>query len=164
MMKRSRRAKRMERHHSRNKGNPAFNVISLMDIFTILVFFLLVSASEIEILPNVKDIELPESVAQKKPKETVIVVVTENDILLEGSPVVTVADALGGSESSIASLKTALQGQLKPSTDPEDVQEITIMGDKEIPFRLLKKVMVSCTEAGFTRISLSVVQKPSQQG
>ncbi len=67
----SRRAKRMERHHQRTKKQASLNMVSLMDIFTILVFFLLVSSSSVQDLPNAKKIKLPESVAQKMPKETV---------------------------------------------------------------------------------------------
>ena len=69
MMNTSRRAKRMERNHKRNKQS-SLNLVSLMDIFTILVFFLLVSSSNVQQLPNSKDISLPTSVADKAPKET----------------------------------------------------------------------------------------------
>ena len=70
-MVKSARAKRMEKHHRRHKSGTALNLVSLMDIFTILVFFLLVSSSEVEVLPNAKDIQLPEAIAQEKAKETV---------------------------------------------------------------------------------------------
>ncbi|MEJ2362362.1 MAG: hypothetical protein P8Z75_13220 [Gammaproteobacteria bacterium] len=42
-MKESHRTRRMERHHKRNKKTATLNMVSMMDIFTILVFFLLVS-------------------------------------------------------------------------------------------------------------------------
>ena len=57
-MVKSARAKRMEKHHKRNKGTAALNLVSLMDIFTILVFFLLVNSSDVETLPNAKDLQL----------------------------------------------------------------------------------------------------------
>ena len=54
-MVRSGRAKRMEKHHKRNKSTAALNLVSLMDIFTILVFFLLVNSSDVETLPSTKE-------------------------------------------------------------------------------------------------------------
>ena len=84
-MKQSRRAKRMARHHKRNKGTPAFNLVSLMDIFTILVFFLLVNTGEGEVLPSTRSVHLPESVAEQKPRQNVVVMLTEHDVLVEGN-------------------------------------------------------------------------------
>ena len=55
------RAARMERHHKRHKGGAGINLVSMMDIFTILVFFLLVNSSEVEVLPNAKEFVLPDS-------------------------------------------------------------------------------------------------------
>ena len=68
-MVKSGRAKRMDKHHRRNKGVASLNLVSLMDIFTILVFFLLVNSSDVEVLPNAKDVQLPESIAEEKAKE-----------------------------------------------------------------------------------------------
>ena len=65
-MQMSRRALRMERHHKRHRSRGGLNLVSLMDIFTILVFFLLVNSSEVQTLPNAKDLELPESIADRK--------------------------------------------------------------------------------------------------
>ncbi len=82
-MVKSKRAKRMERHHKRGKGAP-LNLVSLMDIFTILVFFLLVNSSDVEVLPNAKDVQLPESIAEEKAKETVVIVIGDDDIIVQG--------------------------------------------------------------------------------
>mgnify|MGYP000270063153 CR=1 FL=1 len=77
------RAARMGRHHSRHKKGVALNLVSLMDIFTILVFFLLVNSSEVEVLPNAKDVQLPESIAETKARESVVVLVTVSEILVK---------------------------------------------------------------------------------
>ena len=91
-MVKSARAKRMDKHHARNKGAVALNLVSLMDIFTILVFFLLVNSSDVETLPNAKDLQLPESIAEKKAKETVVILIGEVDILVQGTVIAKVAD------------------------------------------------------------------------
>ncbi len=167
-MKQSRRAKRMERHHKRHKGTPAFNLVSLMDIFTILVFFLLVNSGEGEVLPSTRNVDLPESIAEQKPRQNVVVMVTERDILVQGNRIALLKDVNRSDKLVIDPLKFALETQnkrrlLESSPDKMKAPEVTIMGNKEIPYRLLKKVMATCTEAGFGKISLAVMQKAAQE-
>src|SRR5262245_53976655 len=157
----SKRALRMEKRHQ--KAGPAhLNIVSLMDIFTLLVFFLLAS-NDTEVLPSTSIVKMPESVSEEKPRETVVVMVTDDDILVRGERVVTTKAALAGSAPVIAPLKAALVDEasrliVADGAAPE-AREVTIMGDKAIPFRLLKKVMATCTDAAYERISLAVVQK-----
>ena len=164
-MKASRRARRMSAHHQRSKRSAALNMVSLMDIFTILVFFLLVSASSVQDLPNAKQIQLPESVADQLPKETVIITVSGEDIVVQGRKVASVQDVMRSTKNEIEALKQELnhltaQKFVAVTTDNKPVpQEVTIMGDKEIPFNLLKKIMLTCTKANYTNISLAVLRK-----
>jgi biopolymer transport protein TolR len=157
------RAARMERHHKRHRLG-GLNLVSLMDIFTILVFFLLVNSSEVEVLPNAKEVQLPESIADQRARETVVVLVTPEHLLVQGRVIGDVAEIMASREIIIPALKSELTRQaergLRQKTR-EDVEsrEVTIMGDKEIPYQLLKKVMATCTEADYGRLSLAVLQK-----
>jgi biopolymer transport protein ExbD len=167
-MVKSGRAKRMEKHHKRNKGMVALNLVSLMDIFTILVFFLLVNSSDVETLPNTKDLQLPESIAEKKAKETVVILIGEVDIIVQGTPVAKVAKVMATKGNIIPALREALQSQndrvLRRTAQDEIVgREVTIMGDKDIPYRLLKKVMATCMESDYGQISLAVLQRSSDK-
>jgi biopolymer transport protein ExbD len=167
-MVKSGRAKRMEKHHKRNKGAGALNLVSLMDIFTILVFFLLVNSSDVETLPNAKDLQLPESIAEKKAKETVVILIGEVDIIVQGTPVAKVADVLATKGNDIPELREALLSQndrvmRRAAQDDIAGREVTIMGDKDIPYRLLKKVMATCTQSDYGQISLAVLQKSSDK-
>ena len=167
-MVKSRRAKRMGRHHTRNKATAALNLVSLMDIFTILVFFLLVNSSDVEVLPNDKDIQLPESIAEEKAKETVVIIIGDEDIIVQGTPVAKVSDVLALRGNDIPALRQALLSQndrVLRREAQEDIagREVTIMGDRDIPYRLLKKVMATCTESEYGRISLAVLQKSSDK-
>ncbi len=167
-MKMSARAKRMDRRHERAKRGGALNLVSLMDIFTILVFFLLVNSSDVEVLPNAKEIQLPESIAEQKAKETVVVLIGDTDIIVQGKPIARVADVMQRSDNIIAELKEALRRQndrvlRREANDDIANREVTIMGDKDIPYRLLKRVMATCTDADYGRISLAVMQKSSDQ-
>lgn len=168
-MIKSRRVIRMERHHERTGYKGAINLVSLMDIFTILVFFLLVNSSDGEVLPTLKSVKLPQSVSEEKPRETVVVMVTGESILVQGKVVASVEQLLTEQDSKSNQLKQALDDlNSRARTNNEDIdparREATIMGDREIPYRLLRKVMATCSEAGFGRISLAVLQKSLQEG
>jgi len=167
-MARSGRAKRMEKHHKRNKGAGALNLVSLMDIFTILVFFLLVNSSDVQTLPNAKELQLPESIAEEKAKETVVIIIGETDLVVQGTPVAKIADIIATKGNDIPELREALLSQndrVLRRDAQEDIagREVTIMGDKDIPYRLLKKVMATCTESDYGQISLAVLQKSSDE-
>ena len=167
-MVKSARAKRMEKHHRRNKGSGVLNLVSLMDIFTILVFFLLVNSSDVQTLPNAKDMKLPESIAEKKPQENVVVLIGKTDILVQGTPVAKIADVMATKGNDIPELREALLSQndrvlRRAAKDDVAGREVTIMGDKEIPYRLLKKVMATCTASDYGQISLAVLQKSSDK-
>ena len=167
-MAKSARARRMDKHHKRNKAGGALNLVSLMDIFTILVFFLLVNSSDVEVLPNAKEVQLPESIAEQKAKETVVILIGDEDILVQGAPVAKVADVMATKGNDIPALRQALKSQndrvlRREAKDDIAGREVTIMGDKDISYRLLKKVMATCTEADYGQISLAVLQKSSDQ-
>ena len=168
-MQKSHRAARMDRRHKRGKkASVALNLVSLMDIFTILVFFLLVNSSNVEVLPNTKDIQLPESIAEEKAKETVVIVIGEEDIIVQGTPVAKVAEVLARTGNDIPQLRQALLSQndrvlRKEAQDDIAGREVTIMADKDIPYRLLKKVMATCTQSDYGQISLAVLQKSADQ-
>lgn len=166
-MKFAGRAARMDRHHRRHQRKVGLNLVSLMDIFTILVFFLLVNSSEVEVLPSAKDVQLPESIAETKARETVVVLVTDEQVLVQGEVVASVAEVMAADSLVIPSLRAALENQservLRAADDASDeTREVTIMGDREIPYRLLKRVMATCTEANYTQLSLAVMQKTSE--
>jgi biopolymer transport protein ExbD len=167
-MRLSARAQRMERRHERGKKLGALNLVSLMDIFTILVFFLLVNSSDVQTLPNAKDIQLPQSIAEEKAKETVVILIGEEDILVQGTPIAKVDDVMRRKGNDIPELRQALMAQSdrvlrREAQDDIAGREVTIMGDKDIPYRLLKKVMATCMESDYGQISLAVLQKSSDQ-
>lgn len=167
-MKNMRRIKRMGRGAKRKKI-PGMNLVSLMDVFTILVFFLLVNSANTEELDNPKNLKLPDSVAERKPDQTIVVMITPDNIMVRGEVVTTVEEAIEQEQGEIESLRAVLQAESKrmlnlSTESSERGKEITIMGDRQLPFRLLKKVMSTCTAAGFSEISLAVMQKASQTG
>ena len=110
-MVKSGRAKRMNKHHKRHKQTTGLNLVSLMDIFTILVFFLLVNSSDVQTLPNTKDLQLPESIAETKPEETVVILIGERDIRSEGTPIASIDEVMATKGNDIPALREALLSQ-----------------------------------------------------
>ena len=78
-MRNSRRIKRMSRNRVKITK---MNLTSLMDVFTILVFFLLVNSGSVEILESPKNVLLPESKVESKPRETVIISISPEEIMV----------------------------------------------------------------------------------
>ena len=143
------------------------NLTSLMDVFTILVFFLLVNSGSVELVQSPKDVKLPESFEESKPRETVVISVSPEDVIVQGRLVAKVADILEGKDDSLAPLGARL-AELKenivgPATlTVADSQEVTILADKSVPFIVVRMVMSACTDEGYENVSLAVVQKPTQ--
>ena len=162
-MKMSRRAKRMARSHKRHK-TPALNLVSLMDIFTILVFFLLVSSSNSYQLPSAKEMVLPTSKSQNPPEETLVIAVTRFDILIEGQKVGSVEDTLNSDNPIINDLKNELQFYKTQNPNQLEEKKITIMSDENAPYKIIKKVLTTCQEQNYTRIAFAALQeeKPSK--
>ncbi len=163
-MKNSRRIKRMSRNKKRVAG---LSLVSLMDVFTILVFFLLTNSASNEVLSNPKEIALPDSVVESKPRETIVIFVSSEVILLQGEPIMKTSDALLSKKEIIPFLREKLLEQKKKvigvnaKTELES-KEVTLLADKKIPFKLLKRIMSTSTSAGYGKISLAVIQKASQ--
>ena len=156
----------LERRNERKTRNVSLvdlNLVSLIDIFTILIFFLLSNSADVEILPSNKAVKLPESTAEKKPRETIVVMVTPNDILVQGRKVAQVSDVMGAEGDLIEPLKSELDlqagRQVVRRENEAQTKAVTIMGDKEIPYRLLRKVMVTCARANFSEVSFAVLRK-----
>jgi biopolymer transport protein TolR len=154
--------KRAERK-SRNRMSMDMNLVSLIDIFTILLFFLLSSATGVEILTSTKAVKLPTSSADKLPKETLVIVVAGQDILVDGRKVATVDEALATQGDEIAPLKAelALHAQKVVVREENKAQgrAVTIMGDRDIPYALLRKVMATAARADFSDVSFAVTKK-----
>lgn len=142
---------------------PTLNLVALMDVFTILVFFYLVHATDVEIPATSHLVRLPDSTADRQPRATVVVMITSEDIRVQGEPVTVLGKVENAAGSEIAELRTVLE-QYNPVEHDRRGSEVTILGDKSIPFALLKKVMVTCTRAGYDHISLAVLQRSVPAG
>ena len=160
----------MKRHHERGADkNASLNMVSLMDIFTILVFFLLVSAASTDILPNPKNIKLPRSTAETAPRENIVIIVGDNRILLQGKEMVDTSSVMSSNKQIIVPLYNELVRLEKTGASVQGKNDIaskgvTILGDRDLPYALLKKIMLTCSAAKFVNISFAVNRIAAENG
>jgi biopolymer transport protein ExbD len=163
-MKNSRRMRRMGRSKKKVAG---LMLTPLMDVFTILVFFLLFHSSGGDVMEAPKQIKLPESIVETKPRETVVITVSPEVVLVQGEAVVRTPELFEDRIKTVAEIRERLK-QLERNIIGISTKtvvaskEVTILADKTIPFRVLKKIMSTCTGSGYEKISLAVIQKSVQ--
>jgi biopolymer transport protein TolR len=156
---------RLKRHRKRkHDGDSHMALVPFIDMLTILVVFLLVHTSDVDVMPNTKNISIPVSISSTKPRETVVVMITKTEVLVDGHPVMSVADITATDGDVVEPLKLALSSQAdrvlaSAAQDTIAEREVTIMGDRNLPYTVLKKVMNTCTQSNYGKVSLAVLEK-----
>ena len=154
---------RIKRHRQRRHGANHFALIPFIDMMTILVVFLLAHTAEVDILPNTKNISIPQSLSDRKPSAAVVVMVTKDSVYVDGLLVGSLGDLIVNQGTSFAPLKSALVSQnarsLRAEQSDVSKREVTIMGDKSTPYSVLKTIMKTCGEADYGKVSFAVVER-----
>lgn len=163
-MRNTRRIKRMSRNRVKITK---MNLTSLMDVFTILVFFLLINSGSVQLVEAPKNVQLPESREETKPRETVVIFISAEDVLVQGEIVAQTADILDNDAEYVGAISARLAEMKENIVGPNTLaaaasQEVTILADKNVPFIVVRKVMSTCTVEGYENVSLAVIQKPAQ--
>jgi biopolymer transport protein ExbD len=151
-------------HKRRERVDAQLNLIPLIDILSVMVAFLLVYSTDVELLQNPKGVSIPQSVTDARPKQSVVVMVTKDALLVQGEPVATFAEVSDPRTQLIEPLRKVLQRPMGgPDAEARDAdftsQEVTVMADKDLPYEVLRKVLATCTAASYGKISLAVMQK-----
>jgi biopolymer transport protein ExbD len=151
-------------HRVGEREDAQLNLIPLIDIMSVMVAFLLVYSTEVEVIQNSKGISVPQSVAEVRPKESVVVMITKDQLFVQGEPVASMAEIEDPKTQVIESLRQILQRPIAgldgAARDAALAQhEITVMADKSLPYEVVKKVMATCTAAAYGKVSLAVLQK-----
>lgn len=162
-MKQSAKAKRIARHKRRGLASGKLNLVSLMDIFTILVFFLMVnSSSDVQVLNRDGKIDLPISSAERLPDETLVITVSQEAIIIAGRTIISRVDFISFDGDVEPKVADELQYQLSRSVQTADSRPVTVMADKNLPYAFLKKLMSTCIETGYTTVALAVNRKAEE--
>jgi biopolymer transport protein ExbD len=154
---------RIKRHRKRHHGASHFALIPFIDMMTILVVFLLAHTADVEILPNSKNISIPQSLSERRPDAAVVIMITKDSLFVDGQLIGALSEVVADQAPSFAPLKDALVAQNAKSLrgDQSDIskREVTIMGDKSTPYSVLKKIMLTCSEAEYGKVSFAVVER-----
>ena len=145
-----------------NRGDVELNLIPLIDILSVMVAFLLVYSTNVEVVQNTKGVEVPHSTAAAQPNQSVVVMITKDQLFVQGELITSVQEIQAANTPLIEPLRAALKRpMLVGDVAAKDLaaREITVMGDKSLPYDILKKVMATCTDADYGKISLAVLQK-----
>jgi biopolymer transport protein ExbD len=157
-------ARRVRGHRKHRAGASHFALIPFIDMMTILVVFLLAHTADVDILPNTKNISIPQSLSDRKPSAAVVVMVTKDTVYVDGQPVGKVEDVAANPVPVFEPLKAALLAQSdKVLAGAQKVEiakrEVTIMADKSMPYSVLKRIMLTCSDAEYGKVSFAVVER-----
>jgi len=156
-------ARRISRHDRRHRADAELNLIPMIDIMSVMVAFLLVYSADVEVIQNSKGVQVPQSVAEELPKQSVVVMITKDQLLVQGELVASIAEIRSSKTPLIEPLRAVLERPMLTAdvaaADPAASREVTVMGDKSLPYDVVKKVMATCTAAYYTKISLAVMKK-----
>ena len=156
----------MKRRRARRRGSTEGHLalVPFIDMLTIMVVFLLLHTADVDVIPNTRNISIPQSVSDLKPRETLVVTVTSDMLYVNGKAIVSVADVLATEGNLVAPLRLALTTQSNRLAKAADAgkppeREVTIMGDRNTPYAVLKKIMATCTDAEYAKVSLAVLER-----
>ncbi|WP_404362324.1 ExbD/TolR family protein [Marinobacter sp.] len=161
-MKKSTRARRMSRHYSRMHRAGGLNLVSLMDIFTILVFFLMVNSSDVKVMENTAAVPLPKSTADRQARESLMIQVTGSAILVQGREVARLADIAADDEAIAGLAEELAYRRARHAGIPEEGLEVTVMAGRDTNYRLLRKVMQTCVDGDYRQVRLAVESRPRE--
>jgi biopolymer transport protein ExbD len=158
-LKRNRRGGR----HGGGGGHGMPALIPMIDMLVILVVYMLVHTADYEILPNTKNIAIPQSVSEAKPRQSTVMMVTRDTVFVNGVPTATVAEIEAAPELVNEPLRERLasESQRRTLLSPNDpaAREVTVLADKSLPYAVLKKIMSTATAADIGKLSLAVIEK-----
>jgi biopolymer transport protein ExbD len=151
-----------ERHarHGKSGGHGPLTLVPMIDMLMILVVYLLVHSADTEILPNARNISIPHSASEEKPRPATVVTVTRDMLYVNGDAVVSVADVGASEEPVVEALRAALGAQAQTILPGSTAgREVTVMAEKSLPYAVLRKIVASCSAADYTKVSLAVVER-----
>jgi len=151
-------------HKRRERVDAQLNLIPLIDILSVMVAFLLVYSTDVEVLQNSKGVTIPQSRTDVRPKQSVVVMVTKDAVFVQGETVASFAEVSDPHTQFVESLRKVLQRPIDGLDAAErdatlTSREVTVMADKDLPYEVLRKVLATCTAAAYGKIALAVLQK-----
>jgi biopolymer transport protein ExbD len=150
-------------NRSKPREDAELNLIPLIDIMSVLVAFLLIYSTEVDVVQNSKGVEIPQSTAEVRPQSSVVVMITKEHIFVQGEPVATIAQVQQETTPLVDRLREVLERPMlvghASDASAMSSREVTVIADKTLPFEIVKRVMATCSASSYGKISLAVLQK-----
>jgi biopolymer transport protein ExbD len=155
-----------KKQHKTNPGEARLQLTSMMDMFTIILVFLLKTYSTHGQLINPsQDLTLPSSMTQQMPELGLDVTVSSDWILVNGKPVVRTSSLESQDGYIVPGLRDELFRYAREAERMEELYgakfsgKVTIQGDKNLPYRTLIKVMATCGQSDYPNMRLVVYRE-----
>lgn len=155
--------------HGHKSGNADVLITPLVDMFVIIVLFLIANFSATgEVLMMTKDVQLPEAVNVKEVEMNPVVMVSNDEVSISGNVVGRVQDLVKEEYLNIPALEEKLRDMKKQFEDLHAMAEgntnafkgdVNIQAHKDVEFAIIKRVMFSCASAGYNNINFATLQK-----
>lgn len=141
-------------------GHGPLSLVPMIDILTILVVYLLVHAADAELLANPRNVAMPMSVSDQRPRAATVITVTRDMLYVNGEAVVPVATVSATAEPVVAALLAALERQDAAAPVGEDgTREVAVMAEKSLPYPVLRRIVASAAAADYRKVSFAVVER-----
>lgn len=160
-------------HAAKKAANADLLITPLVDMFVIIVLFLIANFSATgEILNMTKDIQLPTATHVDELELAPIVMISNDDIIINGMSVARVADLGRDDYLPIPALEEKLREQRRETEELHALANdgtafkgvVNIQAHKDIPFRIMKRVMFSCQSGGYANINFAVLRGAGAEG
>jgi biopolymer transport protein ExbD len=157
-------------HHGKKSTFADLLITPLVDMFVIIVLFLIANFSATgEVMMMTKDIQLPEAINVKEAEMNPVVMVSNENVSISGTIVGRVEDLVKDEYLNIPALEEKLRDMKKQFEDLHAMAgsgadntfkgDVNIQANKEVEFKIIKRVMFSCATAGYTNINFAVLTK-----
>ena len=152
------RQRRQDREVRARSRRTVINLVSMIDVFAVLVFFLLVNALVVQVIPTPPSLQLPAAAIDPEPSAVVAITVGTEEVRLGENVVQRTAELLRGDSKGLRAALAQLPAEANGLRS-----EINILADKRVSYRALREVMNACGANRHAQVSLAVAER-SQGG
>jgi biopolymer transport protein TolR len=150
---------RQARHGRVGGGHGPLSLVPMIDILTILVVYLLVHAADAEILANPRNVSMPLSVSDLKPRDATVITVTSEALYVNAEQMMPLTAVVASSEPVLEPLRAELERQGGKAGASGAERIVTVIAEKSLPYPVLRRIVASCAAAEYTRVSFAVVER-----
>ena len=148
-------------------GYASLMLTSLVDMFTIIVIFLLMNFSANgEVLYLSKDIKLPDAYHGAQLERAPVISVSGDSVTFDGKMLFSTADLEKGDVLNVPELEDALRDEKRRyeqihANDPDHPFKglVNVQADRRIAFKVIKRVMFACNQSGFGNINFAALSR-----